>query len=185
EIGVGEQSSALRQLRFKPYGWGANLGDFSRKAQGAAIARSIEFGGPRGHRVRRSRATQMMNACPECDGRLTPTIASASGVRSVVLLDEDARALNVLRGVDAQPLERSDDGVSLGLVFQVLHVGLALYQLHRFRRGQTTGRHAVGDAMRLRVLARIDPGRAGEAGCRGDGKYQRSKKYGLHGKSPS
>ena len=102
------------------------------------------------------------------DGRLTPAIAS--GVRSVVLLDEDARALNGLRGVDARPFTKRDNAVGLGLVFQVLHVCLALDELRCLGWGQLTRPYTVGDALRLRVLARIDPRRAGEAGCRGDGK---------------
>jgi hypothetical protein len=40
-------------------------------------------------------------------------------------LQEDARALDILRGVDAGALERCDDTVRLGLVLQGLHVSLA------------------------------------------------------------
>ncbi|MBA7687867.1 hypothetical protein ES703_96341 [subsurface metagenome] len=105
--------------------------------------------------------------------------------QSVVLLDEDARALNALRGMDARPFERRDDAVGLGLVFQVLHMVLALDELRGLGGGQTARHHAVVDAVRLGVLARVDPRRAGEARCRGDGKNERSEKYGLHGKSPS
>jgi hypothetical protein len=40
-------------------------------------------------------------------------------------LQEDARALDILRGVDAGALERCDDTVRLGLVLQGLHVSSA------------------------------------------------------------
>src|SRR5262249_41179027 len=102
---------------------------------------------------------------PRCDGQLKATIASDE--RSVGLLDEDARALNGLRGVDACTFTKRDDAVGLGLVFQVLHVSLALGELDGLGQGQLARHRTVDDALLLGVLARIDPRGAGEAGCRG------------------
>src|SRR6266496_2542497 len=101
-----------------------------------------------------------------------------------MLLQEDARALDILRGVDAGALERCDDTVRLGLVLQVLHARLALQQLLGFIEVELARLDALEDAVLLGVLARVDPGRAGEAGGRCNGQKQRSKNNGLHHKSP-
>jgi len=101
-----------------------------------------------------------------------------------MLLEEDPRALDVLRGVNARAFERRDEAVGLGLVFQVLHMGLTLRQLLAFGEADASRIDAVVDAMRLGVLARIDQGRAGETGSAGNGESQRSRNNGLYDNSP-
>src|SRR5438445_12608463 len=105
-------------------------------------------------------------------------------LRSVMLLQEDAPALDILRGVDAGALERCDDTVRLGLVLQVLHARLALQQLLGFGEVQVATLDALEDAVLLGVLARVDQGRAGEAGGRCNSQKQRSKNNGPHHNSP-
>ena len=71
-------------------------------------------------------------------------------------LQEDARALDVLRGADAGAFERRDDAVGLDLVFKVLHAGLTLQQLLTFIERQVALLNALEDAVLLGVLARIE-----------------------------
>ena len=66
-----------------------------------------------------------------------------------MLLQEDAPALDILRGVDAGALERCDDTVRLGLVLQVLHARLALQQLLGFGEVQVATLDALEDAVLL------------------------------------
>ena len=101
-----------------------------------------------------------------------------------MLLDEDARALNRLRGVDARTFERRDEAVGLGLVFQVLHMGLAVRQLLAFVEADAAPHDAVVDAVLLGVLARVNLGRPDEAGRGCYDQNQRSKNNGLHDNSP-
>ena len=104
--------------------------------------------------------------------------------RSIMLLQEDARALDILRDMDADALERCDDTVRLGLVLQVPHARLALQQLLCFVEVEFTRLDALEDAVLLGVLARVDQGRAGEAGGRCNSQKQRSKNNGPHHNSP-
>ena len=68
-------------------------------------------------------------------------------------LQEDARALDILRGVDAGALQRCNDTVRLGLVLQVLHPRLALLQLLPFIERQVALLDVLEDAVLLVVLA--------------------------------
>ena len=99
-------------------------------------------------------------------------------------LQEDAPALDILRGVDAGALERCDDTVRLGLVLQILHAGLTLQQLLGFVEVQIALLHALEDAVLLGVLACVDQGCPSEAGGRCNSQKQRSKNNGPHHNSP-
>jgi hypothetical protein len=92
-------------------------------------------------------------------------------------LQEDARALDVLRGVDAGALERCNDTAArFRLVLQVLDSLLAPLEFQGFIEVQVALLDALEDAVLLGVLARVDQGRAGEAAGRRNGQNERSKK---------
>src|SRR3954467_5652780 len=98
-----------------------------------------------------------------------------------MLLQEDARALDVLRGVDAGALERCNDTAArFRLVLQVLDSLLALLDLCGFIEVQLALLDALEDAVLLGVLARVGRGRAGEAAGRGNGRREHSKKESAH-----
>src|SRR3954466_450700 len=98
-----------------------------------------------------------------------------------MLLQEDARALDVLRGVDAGALERCNDTAArFRLVLQVLDSLLALLEFQGCIEVQFALLDAVEDAVLLGVLARVDQGRAGEAAGRCNGQNERSKNNSPH-----
>src|SRR3954454_15795584 len=104
--------------------------------------------------------------------------------RSVMLLQEDARALDILRGVDAGAFQRCNETVRLGLVLQVLDSLLALLEFQGFIEVQVALLDALEDAVLLGVLARVNQGRAGEAAGRCNGQNERSKNNSPHHNSP-
>src|SRR2546423_9946367 len=88
-------------------------------------------------------------------------------LRSVMLLQEDARALDILRGVDAGALERCNDTAArFRLVLQVLDSLLAPLEFQSLMEAQVAILDTLENAVLLGVLARVDQRRAGEAGGR-------------------
>jgi hypothetical protein len=105
-----------------------------------------------------------------------PTVTfDALSVRrySVMPLQEDARALDILRGVDAGALERCNDTAArFRLVLHVLNSLLAPLEFQGFVEGQVALLNAPEDAVLLGVLARVDQGCRGKAGGRRNGQKQ-------------
>src|SRR4029079_11374792 len=119
------------------------------------------------------------------DRRPTITFCVRAELRgSVMLLQEDARALDILRGVNAGAFQRCDDTVRLGPVLQVLHAGLALQQLLAFGEVQVALLDALEDAVLLGVLARVDQWSSSETAGRRNSQNERSKNDSPHNASP-
>ena len=77
--------------------------------------------------------------------------APICAIAQLMLLQEDPRALDILRGVDARAFDRRDDAVRL--VLQFIHMDRTLHQLLVFVEADAARPDAVVDELRLGVLS--------------------------------